>query len=171
MIHGPLSLADLISLDHMKTIFESRAKDGRGVAHKSSEAVEIVDEFVLRSRLGRKTGAGIYDYDGRHQRIESDAPASIFPRARTQPSSEEIESRLFVVQTIEALHAVREGIIEDAAPADLASVLGWSYPAARRGVLGYIDYLGRPTFEQKCSALHKRYGERFVIPAGVLSAN
>jgi 3-hydroxyacyl-CoA dehydrogenase / enoyl-CoA hydratase / 3-hydroxybutyryl-CoA epimerase len=171
MIHGPLSLADFISLDLLKSIFESLAKYGRGAAHKSSEAVEIVDEFVLRSRLGRKTGAGIYDYDERRQRSESNAPASIFPRARTQPSSEEIESRLFVIQTIEALHAVREGIIEDAAPADLASVLGWSYPAARRGALGYIDYLGRSTFEQKCSALHKRYGERFVIPAGVLSAN
>jgi 3-hydroxyacyl-CoA dehydrogenase / enoyl-CoA hydratase / 3-hydroxybutyryl-CoA epimerase len=171
MIHGPLSLADLVSLDLLKSIFESLAKYGRGAAHKSSEAVEIVDEFVLRSRLGRKTGAGIYDYNERHQRIESNPAASIFPKAQTQPPSEEIESRLFVVQTIEALHAVREGIIEDAALADLASVLGWSYPAARRGVFGYIDYLGRSTFEQKCSALHKRYGERFVIPEGVLSAN
>ncbi|HYY26579.1 MAG TPA: 3-hydroxyacyl-CoA dehydrogenase NAD-binding domain-containing protein [Chthoniobacterales bacterium] len=169
MIHGPLSLADLISLDLLKSIFESLAKYGRGAARKSSEAVEIVNEFVLRSRLGRKIGAGIYDYDERQDRIESNALASIFPTAQLQPSSEEIESRLFVIQTIESLHAVREGIIEDAALADLASVLGWSYPAARRGVLGYIDYLGRSTFEQNCTALHRKFGERFLIPPRVLS--
>jgi 3-hydroxyacyl-CoA dehydrogenase / enoyl-CoA hydratase / 3-hydroxybutyryl-CoA epimerase len=164
MIHGPLSLADLISLDLVKSIFESLAKYGRGAAHKSGEAVEIVKEFVQRSRLGRKTAAGIYNYNQQQERLQSSALASVFPTARTQPSSEEIESRLFVIQTIEALHAVREGIIGDAALADLASVLGWNYPASRSGVLGYIEYLGRSTFEQKCIALKKKYGERFEIP-------
>ena len=46
---------------------------------------------------------------------------------------------MFVIQTIEAKHAIREGIIEDAGMANLASVLGWSYPAARGGVLNYPD--------------------------------
>jgi 3-hydroxyacyl-CoA dehydrogenase / enoyl-CoA hydratase / 3-hydroxybutyryl-CoA epimerase len=165
MIHGPLSLADLLSLDLLKSIFESLANYGRGVAQKSGEAVEIVKEFLLRSRLGKKTGAGIYDYNERQERIDSSVVASIFPTARTQPSSEEVENRLFVIQAIEALHAVREGIIGDTALADLASVLGWSYPPSRRGVLGYIEYLGRSTFEQRCIALQKKHGERFVIPA------
>jgi 3-hydroxyacyl-CoA dehydrogenase / enoyl-CoA hydratase / 3-hydroxybutyryl-CoA epimerase len=120
---------------------------------------------VRRSRLGRKTAAGIYDYSEGQERLQSSALASVFPTARAQPASEEIESRLFVIQTIEALHAVREGIIEDAALADLASVLGWNYPASRSGVLGYIEYLGRSTFEQKCIALYKKFGQRFEIPA------
>jgi 3-hydroxyacyl-CoA dehydrogenase/enoyl-CoA hydratase/3-hydroxybutyryl-CoA epimerase len=77
---------------------------------------------------------------------------------------EEIEERLFVIQTIEALHATREGIIEDPAMADLASVLGWSYPAGRGGVMTYIDYLGREKFEQVRVRLQEKFGDRFMTP-------
>lgn len=59
---------------------------------------------------------------------------------------------------------MREGIIEDPAMADLASVLGWSYPAARGGVMGYLDFIGREEFEQLRARLQKQFGDRFRMP-------
>ncbi|MEY2614682.1 MAG: 3-hydroxyacyl-CoA dehydrogenase / enoyl-CoA hydratase / 3-hydroxybutyryl-CoA epimerase, partial [Verrucomicrobiota bacterium] len=81
-----------------------------------------------------------------------------------QTTPEEIEQRLFAIQTIEAQHATREGIIEDAGMADLASVLGWSYPAGRGGVLNYPEFIGGEKFTQIQLRLQERFGSRFRSP-------
>jgi 3-hydroxyacyl-CoA dehydrogenase/enoyl-CoA hydratase/3-hydroxybutyryl-CoA epimerase len=165
MILGPLTVADLLSLDLLKAILDSLARYGRGSATNAADAVQILNEFVSRSRLGRKTGAGIFDYSDGHDRIDSVTLRKIYPPATIQPPAEEIERRLFVIQSIEALHAMREGIIEDPSAADLASVLGWSYPACRGGVIAYLDQVGRTEFERSCIALQKKFGDRFVVPS------
>ncbi len=71
MILGPLTVADLMSLDLLADIFESLAKHQRGAARDASESVDILREFTSRSRLGRKSGAGIYEYNSRQERVDS----------------------------------------------------------------------------------------------------
>ena len=164
MILGPLTVADLISLDLLTDIFKSLAMHRRGAANYAPESIMILQEFTSRSRLGRKSGAGIYDYGPGKERIHSDESVRVFAPAVNQPSFEEIERRLFVIQTLEALHAVREGIIEDFAMADLASVLGWNYPAHRGGVMSYIDFVGRAEFERVRAGLQRKLGDRFALP-------
>jgi 3-hydroxyacyl-CoA dehydrogenase/enoyl-CoA hydratase/3-hydroxybutyryl-CoA epimerase len=164
MILGPLTVADLMSLDLLTHIFENLAQHQRGVARYAADSIKILRKLADQSRLGRKSGAGIYDYNSRRERVESTALHDLFP-LRAHPSApDEIEQRLFVIQTIEALHAVREGIVDDADIADLASVLGWSYPAARGGVLAYPDYIGREEFERIRVQLQKKFGDRFTMP-------
>jgi 3-hydroxyacyl-CoA dehydrogenase / enoyl-CoA hydratase / 3-hydroxybutyryl-CoA epimerase len=165
MIVGPLAVADLMSLDLLKAIFDSLAKFGRGAARNADDAAEVLNEFISRSRLGRKTGTGIFDYNDHEERVDPVEFWKIFPPAAVQPAPVEIEQRLFAIQTIEALHAMREGIIDDGSLADLASVLGWSYPACRGGVIAYIEHVGRAEFERICIALNKACGDRFAIPA------
>ena len=165
MILGPLTVADLMSLDLLNHIFESLAQHQRGVARYASDSIKILKEFVGQSRLGRKSGAGIYDYNSRRERVESKALRDLFAPAAQPSAPGEIEQRLFVIQTIEAMHAMREGIIDDADVADLASVLGWSYPAARGGVLTYVDYVGREEFERVRVLLQDKFGDRFTMPA------
>ncbi len=165
MILGPLAVTDLMSLDLFKSILESLARYRRGSAINAADGVEILNKFINRSRLGRKTGAGIYDYNDLQQRVESAEIQAIYPLAATQPSPEEIERRLFTIQSIEALRAIGEGIIEDRSAADLASVLGWSYPAFRGGVITYIESIGRPEFERICSLFQERFGDRFAVPS------
>jgi 3-hydroxyacyl-CoA dehydrogenase / enoyl-CoA hydratase / 3-hydroxybutyryl-CoA epimerase len=164
MILGPLTVADLMSLDLLAHIFESLARHRRGAARDAADAIEILRELTGQSRLGRKSGAGIYDYDSRQERVDSAALRDLFAPADHPSGPGEIEQRLFVIQTIEALHAMREGIIDDAAIADLASVLGWSYPAARGGVLTYLDYIGREEFERVRVRLQEKFGDRFAMP-------
>jgi 3-hydroxyacyl-CoA dehydrogenase / enoyl-CoA hydratase / 3-hydroxybutyryl-CoA epimerase len=164
MILGPLTVADLTSLDLLIDIFKSLAVRGRGAARYAPESVMILQELTSRSRLGRKSRAGIYDYNSGQERIDSPEFARLFAPAPEQPASEEIERRLFVIQTLEALHATREGIIEDADMADLASVLGWNYPAHRGGVMSYIDFIGRTAFERVRGDLQRKFGDRFALP-------
>ena len=164
MILGPLAMADLMSLDLLADIFESLAKHQRGVARDATKSVAILREFTSRSRLGRKSGAGIYEYSSRQLHADPADSRQLFPPAAHQPVPNEIERRLFVIQTIEALHAMQEGIIEDAAMADLASVLGWSYPAARGGVMTYRDFIGREEFERVRARLQEKFGSRFAMP-------
>jgi 3-hydroxyacyl-CoA dehydrogenase/enoyl-CoA hydratase/3-hydroxybutyryl-CoA epimerase len=164
MVLGPLTMADLMSLDLLVDIFETLARYQRGTAVDARESVKILKEFTSRSRLGRKSGAGIYEYDSRQERVDSNESRNLFAPAIVQSASDEIERRLFVTQTIEALHAVQEGIIEDAAMADLASVLGWSYPACRGGVITYRDRMGRQDFERVRIRLQEKFGQRFAMP-------
>jgi 3-hydroxyacyl-CoA dehydrogenase / enoyl-CoA hydratase / 3-hydroxybutyryl-CoA epimerase len=164
MILGPLTMADLMSLDLLAEIFESLAKYQRGAARDSADSVKILREFIDQSGLGRKNGAGIYQYNSRGERVDLAGFRTRLTPETVRPAPEEIEQRLFVIQTIEALHAIREGIIEDIAMADLASVLGWSYPAGRGGVMSYLDFIGREEFERVRSRLQERFGRRFAMP-------
>jgi 3-hydroxyacyl-CoA dehydrogenase/enoyl-CoA hydratase/3-hydroxybutyryl-CoA epimerase len=164
MILGPLTMADLMSLDLLTDIFESLAKHQRGAARDATVSLQILREFTSRSRLGRKSGAGIYEYNSRQERVDSSELHNFFAPAPEQPGPEEIERRLFLIQTIEALHAIREGIVDDPATADLASVLGWSYPASRGGVLSYLDLVGPDQFERIRAQLQEQFGDRFALP-------
>jgi 3-hydroxyacyl-CoA dehydrogenase / enoyl-CoA hydratase / 3-hydroxybutyryl-CoA epimerase len=165
MALGPLSMADLMSLELLLDIFASLAIHQRGAAREAADGVAILRSFTNQSRFGRKSGAGIYDYDCAGERVHPTGPGIVFAPAINEPNPEEIEHRLFVIQTMEALRAIREGILEDAATADLASVLGWSYPASRGGVMTYPDFIGHDEFERVRNRLQEKFGNRFAIPS------
>jgi 3-hydroxyacyl-CoA dehydrogenase/enoyl-CoA hydratase/3-hydroxybutyryl-CoA epimerase len=165
MALGPLTMADLMSLELLLDIFASLATHQRGAAREADDCLAILRAFTNQSRFGRKSGAGIYDYNSLGERVEPTVPGPFFAPATHQANPEEIGHRLFVIQTIEAFHATREGILEDAAMADLASVLGWSYPASRGGVMTYPDFIGRDEFERVRNQLQMKFGNRFAMPA------
>ena len=164
MFLGPLTVADLMSLDLLFDIFQSLAIHCRGAAKEAAVSIEILQKFLSQSHLGRKTGAGIYEYGARLERADLTESSRLFAQANDQTTANEIEQRLFVIQSIEALHAMSEGIIEDPAMADLASVLGWSYPAGRGGVISYLDFLGQEEFERVRRQLEEKFGNRFAKP-------
>jgi 3-hydroxybutyryl-CoA dehydrogenase len=56
---GPLALADLVGLDTTKAILETLERDLRDARYRP---VELLGELVAAGKLGRKSGAGFYDY-------------------------------------------------------------------------------------------------------------
>lgn len=164
MILGPLAMADLLTLDLLLDIFQSLGEHGRGTAKYASDSVEILQQFTALNRLGRKTGGGIYDYPREGGKGDWPGLKDLFPPSRQMPSPEETTQRLFLIQTIETLHALHENILDDPEMADLASVLGWSYPAFRGGVMRYIDDLGEEQFQSLRRSLELKYGSRFALP-------
>jgi 3-hydroxybutyryl-CoA dehydrogenase len=56
---GPLALADLVGLDTTKAILESLARETGAEKYRPAA---VLDELVAAGKLGRKSGAGFYDY-------------------------------------------------------------------------------------------------------------
>ncbi|RYF31975.1 MAG: 3-hydroxyacyl-CoA dehydrogenase [Comamonadaceae bacterium] len=160
---GPLAMADLTSYDLLADIITSLSKGGRGTACESGQALLAAKRLVEAGRLGRKVNGGVYDYPESGKVLWSGL-SGLFPPLSQQPSVEEVAQRLMHVQSLETLHAMDEGIADDAMEIDLASVLGWSYPAWRGGVLAHIDDVGLSEFSRQCDALAERHGRRFITP-------
>ena len=161
MIIGPLTMADLTSLELLADIYRNLAKHGRGAATQSGAALDILARFLAAGRIGRKSGGGIYDYPSPNEKREWPALSDWFPRV--QRAETEITDRLAFIQIIETLHCLKEGIIADPETADLASVLGWKYPAFLGGVMRYKDDLGEERFEVTRKALERKFGPRFAL--------
>lgn len=163
---GPLAMADLTSYDLLTDIIASLAREGRGTARESSKALDAARRLVAAERIGRKGSGGVYDYVERGKALWPGL-AGLFPPLETQPPVDEVVQRLLHVQSLETVHAMDEGVTEDPLEIDLASVLGWSYPAWRGGVLAHIDDVGLGEFVRQCDALADRHGERFRSPASL----
>jgi 3-hydroxyacyl-CoA dehydrogenase / enoyl-CoA hydratase / 3-hydroxybutyryl-CoA epimerase len=161
---GPLAMADVLSLDLLLDIARSLAEHARGAAKFAGDMVELLSQFEGRGRLGRKTAAGIYDYPRHSGPVPWRGLSDLFPAVKHPIDAQIIEHRLFVIQTLETLAALKEKIIDQPDSADLASVLGWGYPAFKGGPMGYIDYLGGSEFEAVRSRLEAAYGNRFAVP-------
>lgn len=96
--------------------------------------------------------------------LGDDAPATTVARSPASlPSAHAVGQRLLCAQALEAVRCLEEGVVADAAEADLGAVLGGGYPAWTGGPLSYIETLGLAAFVAQCDAL----GERFRAPAAL----
>ena len=162
MIMGPLAMADLTSLQLLADIYRNLVQYGRGAATQSAQVLDILSHFLSAGRIGRKSGGGIYDYPSPGERTEWPGLTDWFPRS--QKSKSEIIDRLTWIQIVETLHTLKEGIIGEPETADLASVLGWRYPAFKGGVLRSIQNIGAEQFEKVRQNLEAKFGPRFALP-------
>ena len=79
-----------------------------------------------------------------------------------QPSLEEVKSRFLTIMALETARCVEDGVIDNAADADIGSILGIGYPAWTGGTLSYIDTLGPKAFVEDCQRLAATWGPRFA---------
>jgi len=161
---GPLSMADATTLTLLKDIMASLSSAKGRIGMSGMRIVEALDHLIEDfGRTGKSSGKGIYSYDdsGRH-----DWPGiqECFPPPETEFSRELIEKRLMHSQALETVRAMEEGIIENAIDADVGSVIGWAFPSAHGGVIGYIHTIGIQQFIAECDKLTSDYGERFTPP-------
>ena len=164
---GPLEMADITSLVLLKDIFISIIGDGDQSWVKGINVLETLDKLIIDfQRTGKREGKGIYSYTNNKLEEWSELKL-VFPSHPNSLNAEVIEQRLFFVQALEAARALEEGVVENPVDADLASVLGWSFPSAYGGVLGYVDHIGIGKFISTAHKLADEFGERF-IPPGIL---
>lgn len=164
MIIGPLAMADLTSLDLLRDIYLSLAREHRGAARDAPRTVRLLDHMLSLRRLGKKSGAGIYDYGPRGERRTWPKLREVFPGKPGAITPDVVHQRLLLIQSLEAMHALKEGILADPDLGDLAAVLGWNYPPGLGGPFGYVNLVGREVFVAACQALSVNCGERFRSP-------
>jgi 3-hydroxybutyryl-CoA dehydrogenase len=158
---GPFELMDLIGIDVNLAaafgIYERARSSGDPLAERFRPS-SIQERLVADGRLGRKTGAGFYEYspDGRATGPAAGIASGGRPDEAAQP--EAVAERITVAIVNEAYRALGEDVAT-AEDIDLAMRLGAGHPVgpferaeALGGAAGVLDALGRfaeagPRFE------------------------
>ncbi|KAF6001046.1 hypothetical protein F1559_001932 [Cyanidiococcus yangmingshanensis] len=135
---GPFRLADLVGLDICESV-------NRVFSMSYPERVcsgTMLTKMMEMGRKGQKTGAGFYKYStDRKKRMEDSEAldpilASLAPSgARESLSPPELAQMILFPVANEAMRVLEEHIAEKSSDLDVASVLGYGFPAYRGGLL------------------------------------
>jgi 3-hydroxyacyl-CoA dehydrogenase/enoyl-CoA hydratase/3-hydroxybutyryl-CoA epimerase len=164
---GPASLCDLTTMSLLKDIFASMRGDGNRISDRGSVARETVGRLADAGRVGKVKGNGIYTYDG-DARDPWDGLAACLGTKPSALDEATVRERLLYVQSLEAIRSLEDGVVMRPIDGDLASVLGWGYPAHLGGVFSYVDRVGAAEFAQRAKDYAARFGGRFEPPAMLL---
>jgi 3-hydroxyacyl-CoA dehydrogenase/enoyl-CoA hydratase/3-hydroxybutyryl-CoA epimerase len=162
MATGPLALADDFSLPATRRMIVGLAGGGR----RNAVAEGVLDALAITTaRSGSGNGTGFYDH-------RKDAPAELWSGLSTfvvpprkQPDVDIVKERLLTIQVLEATRCLEEKIVFEAADADVAAVIGFSFAPWTGGPLSYIDTVGVNRFVQCAERLAGQYGPRFEPPS------
>jgi 3-hydroxyacyl-CoA dehydrogenase/enoyl-CoA hydratase/3-hydroxybutyryl-CoA epimerase len=125
---GPIELADTVGLDICLAAGKELAKGTRGAsAGSEAEAPQVLLNKVALGQLGKKTGQGIYRYEG--GRAVKGQPDAWTP--------EMVES-LIEPYLAEAQAVLAEGIVADAELIDAGLIFGTGFAPFRGGPLHYL---------------------------------
>jgi len=161
---GPLALADEIALDLADRVNRQTAAD-LGDDYVRTPAEDVTERMVHHyQRIGKKAGAGFYDYPSEGgKRLWSGLAQAFAPLSR-QPALETVIRRLMYIQSIETVRCLQEGVIDSGCDADVGALLGWAFPVCRGGPIGQIQQVGVAEFTHACRTLAAAHGVRFTPP-------
>ncbi len=162
---GPLQLVDETSVDLAVKIAKA-TKAAMGAAYANDEVDQVIFWMADQGRMGRKAGAGFYDYDasGKRTRIWPGLREQ-YPHADQQPELGEVQNRLMFAQVLEAVRALEEGVLEDIREGDVGAILGWGFAPWSGGPFSWLDMIGAARAVEICEGLEARYGARFKAPS------
>jgi 3-hydroxyacyl-CoA dehydrogenase/enoyl-CoA hydratase/3-hydroxybutyryl-CoA epimerase len=166
---SPLALQDEVSLSLSLHIGETTAKE---LALEAKTLPEHPGREVLvnigqkHDRAGRKTGKGLYDYNGKEKSLWPGL-VELYPPKAEQPSQQELVDRFLFVQANQSAICYEEGVVHSVADTNIGSIFGWGFAPNHGGVLQFINAVGAKKFVERSRELAKRYGERFE-PAGII---
>ena len=161
---GPLQLVDETSIDLGLKIARA-TREALGSAYADAPVEAVLAWMADQGRLGRKAKAGFYAYDadGRRSGLWPGLAAQ-FPHAEDQPDLAEVQHRLLLIQVIEAVRALEQGVLSDIREGDVGAILGWGFAPWSGGPFGWLDITGLPQAVALCEGLASRHGPRFAPP-------
>ena len=169
-----LQLSDELNLKLMRKIRDAAkaAAKGDGGAWDGHPSEAVIDKMLDEGRPGRLEGRGFYEYeDGKRTRLWPGLREQ-FPPVK-DPSSlslKDLEERMLVIEALETVKCLDEGVIETVADANIGSIFGIGFPGWTGGVLQYINGYegGLPGFVARARELAERYGDRFEPPVSLV---
>jgi len=169
-----LQLSDELNMKLMKKIRDAAraAAAGDGGAWDGHPSEAVIDRMLDEGRPGRLEGKGFYEYeDGKRTRLWPGLREA-FPPVKDPSvlSLKDLEERMLVIEAIETVKCLDEGVIETVADANIGSIFGIGFPGWTGGVLQYINGYegGLPGFVARARELAAKYGDRFEPPASLV---
>lgn len=145
---GPVELADVVGLDVASHVGKIIAAE---LGHAAPDLAQL-DSLVTQKRLGRKTGAGFYEWkDGK----------AVKPPAGAATAPPDLIDRLILVLVNECVATLREGVASEADLIDAAVIFGTGFAPFRGGPLAYARSRGVAEVVARLAELAERYGSRF----------
>ncbi len=162
MAMGPLAVGDLAGLD-----ISYRSRLAQGIKPHSLREYAVADALVEMDRLGQKSGAGYYRYDGyKRSRQVDERTIELILRVGTewgvpQRSIEESEliDRLLLALINEGAAILRERIAARPSDIDVIYLNGYGFPSWRGGPMFQADQLGLDLVLDKLAHLKKATGD------------
>lgn len=159
---GPLQLVDETSIDlGIKIARATRAALGSAYADEAVDAV--LTAMAERGRLGRKAGAGFYAYDAAGKRLGLWLGLADLWPPRDGAALQELQQRLLMIQALEAVRALQDGVLTDLREGDVGALLGWGFAPWSGGPFSWLDRLGAAQAVAICEKLLP-LGPRFAAP-------
>ncbi|MDO5648176.1 3-hydroxyacyl-CoA dehydrogenase NAD-binding domain-containing protein [Paracoccus sp. (in: a-proteobacteria)] len=160
---GPLQLVDETSIDlGVKIARATRA--AMGDAYPDGAVDDVIFKLADLGRMGRKAGAGFYDYDDAGKRGGLwPGLADHWPQGE-QPDLTTVQHRLMFAQTIEAVRALQDGVLTDIREGDVGAILGWGFAPWSGGPFSWLDMMGAARAVDIADGLAAHYGDRFAAP-------
>jgi 3-hydroxyacyl-CoA dehydrogenase/enoyl-CoA hydratase/3-hydroxybutyryl-CoA epimerase len=169
-----LQLSDELNMELMAKIRKAtqEALESEGKTPVEHPSFKVIDLMLARGRAGKLRGAGFYDYeDGKRAGLWPGLKEA-FPTVQdpSKISLKDLEERMLIIEALESVKCLDEGVIESVADANIGSIMGIGFPGWTGGVLQYINgYEGGLTgFVARCRELAAIYGDRFVPPASLV---
>jgi enoyl-CoA hydratase/long-chain 3-hydroxyacyl-CoA dehydrogenase len=162
---GLCTLADEVGMDvasHIATDLHAALGERIGVSP------QVLMDFVKDGNLGRKSGKGIFLYDGKSKdRPINPSAQRILEQHKLMPRmelfDEDILMRMVSRFVNEATLCLEENIVEKASEGDIGAVFGLGFPPFTGGPFHYIDRIGATTLVDKMKKYEEAYGASFTI--------
>ena len=169
MAMGPNGVSDLSGLDvleKVRTEWIDRPDD--------PVFFRMVTKLVEQGRMGQKSSAGIYKYEGR-KAVPDPAVAALAKSEaialgikQIEVSDEEIIERLFYSMINEGALILEEGIAMRPSDIDVVYANGYGMARYRGGPMCYADTVGLKNVRDAMLKYRERYGDLYWTPAPLL---
>ena len=161
---GPLQLVDETSIDLGVKIAKA-TKAAMGSDYPDAAVDAVLFAMADAGRMGRKAKAGFYAYDAAGKREGLwEGLQTQWPVAEVQPDLIQVQHRLLMIQTLEAVRALEEGVLTDIREGDVGAILGWGYAPWSGGPFSWLDRISAAKAVEICAGL-AGFGPRFAAPA------
>jgi 3-hydroxyacyl-CoA dehydrogenase/enoyl-CoA hydratase/3-hydroxybutyryl-CoA epimerase len=166
---GPLSAIDEISQETAYKNGQQAKADtiAQGKEWQDNAASRILDRMVNDfNRRGKLHGGGYYEYPaGGKKQIWAGLKDTYAADGYLEIPYQDIKDRLTFCQSLEAVRAMEEGVINNVGDANIGSIMGIGFPAQTGGVFQAINAYGLKAFVARAKELEAAYGADFAVPA------
>jgi 3-hydroxyacyl-CoA dehydrogenase/enoyl-CoA hydratase/3-hydroxybutyryl-CoA epimerase len=136
-----------------------------GTAYPDGAVDAVLFALADKGRMGRKASAGLYAYDDKGGRLGLwEGLSALWPVGADQPGVTEVQHRLMMVQVLEAVRALEEGVLTDIREGDVGAILGWGFAPWSGGPFSWLDMIGAEKAVAICDGLETAHGVRFAAP-------
>jgi 3-hydroxyacyl-CoA dehydrogenase/enoyl-CoA hydratase/3-hydroxybutyryl-CoA epimerase len=164
---GPLALTDEVSLSLISHIRKQTVEDLKAEGKKIPEhpAFRVIEQLLDRDRKGKAAGAGFYEYpEGAIKHLWPELNGLFNVVGSEQLPIEEMKDRMMIIQSLETIRCLEEGVLRNVPDANIGSIFGWGFAPFKGGTLQFANDFGLQDLIERSEELAARYGQRFNPP-------